>query len=228
MGKVMSWLTSSILLLIHVAYSIANAATSLHKRHSARDPQPLAVHRKQVPAHIALLFTCDDDRAAEPFEKDMLANVEQAVAWCRVVGIKRLTVYDRKGSSVCTSLIHSRKTIDCLLPGILARSSFTLRAHLQPEAIEDDSSTSESEIDYPLTPPLSDDSGSRPLSPQREVPLKLHVTTLKLSNLDGSLQSTKKRHNGRTLSRRHPHRECHSACRSWFTRCTNRIHVNRQ
>ena len=93
--------------------------------------------------------------------------------------------------------------------GVLARSIFTLRARLQPEAVDDECSTSESEVDYPLTPPLSDDAGSRPLSPQgdvREVPQKLHVTTLQLLHTDSWLETSKRRHGGKTLTRRHLHR----------------------
>ena len=97
MGKVMSWLASFFLFLIHVGYSLVNAATSLRKGLRARDPQPLATKRKQVPSHLALLFASHDDDALDQFEGEMVDNIEQAVAWCQVAGIKRLTVYDRKG-----------------------------------------------------------------------------------------------------------------------------------
>ncbi|KAJ3557736.1 hypothetical protein NM688_g1307 [Phlebia brevispora] len=182
MGKVASWLTSFVLFLIHVGYALVNAATSLRKGYCARDPLPLAIKRKQVPSHIALLFASHDDTSLDRFEGEMLDNIEEVVAWCQVVGIKRLTVYDRKG--------------------VLSRSSFALRERLQPEELEDDVSASESDIDYPLTPPLSDDSGSRPLSPQRDTPPKLHVTSLCLGRLESPAQATRRR---RSLTKRHPH-----------------------
>ena len=97
MGKATSWLTSFLLFLVHVVYSVACAATSLRRWHSTRDPLPLVHNRKQVPAHVAVLFASHDDTALERFEGDILSNIAQLVAWCRLVGVKRLTVYDRKG-----------------------------------------------------------------------------------------------------------------------------------
>ena len=104
MGKATSWLTSSLLFLIHVVYSLVCAATSLRQFHSTRDPQPLVCNRRQVPAHVAVLFASHDDTALEKFEGDILGNIAQLVAWCRLVGVKRLTVYDRKGAASLPSL----------------------------------------------------------------------------------------------------------------------------
>ena len=82
------------------------------------------------------------------------------------------------------------------------------RARLQPESVEDEYCTSESEIEYPLTPPLSDDAGSRPSSRQsdvREIPPKLHVTTLQLLQTDNwtELSRTRRRSGSKGLTRRH-------------------------
>ncbi len=99
MGSALSWLASIFLLLIHVGYSVVNAARSLREGLCARDPRPLAAKRKQVPSHLAVLFASHDDAALDLFESEMLDNIEQVVAWCQVAGVKRLTVYDRRGTS---------------------------------------------------------------------------------------------------------------------------------
>lgn len=99
-------------------------------------------------------------------------------------------------------------------PGVLARSIFTLRARLQPESVEDEYCSSESEIDYPLTPPLSDDAGSRPSSRQsdvHEIPPKLHVTTLQLLRTDNWTELSRRRSGSKSLSRRHSHRTSYIA-----------------
>ena len=96
------------------------------------------------------------------------------------------------------------------IQGVLSRSIYALRTRLQFEDAEDDcASTSDSEIEYPLTPPLSDDASSRPLSPEADIcdlTPKLHVTTLRLLHVEHASESYKKRLNVRTMARRHPHR----------------------
>ena len=116
MGKATSWLTSYILFLIHLTYALVNAATSLYKLYTTRDPRPLTTKRRQLPSHLAILFACDDDDALDRFEGELLANIEQIVTWCRLVGIKRLTVYDRRGACTPNSIRTWTTRLSALLP----------------------------------------------------------------------------------------------------------------
>jgi len=85
----------------------------------------------------------------------MIENVELVTYWCKAVGIQRLTVYDREG--------------------ILHDFSVDLQDRLQSSDDSSNSST-DSEPEYPLTPPLSDVSESRTLTPDIVCPsLPLHT-----------------------------------------------------
>jgi len=131
----------------------------------------------------------------------MVESAERAAAWCRTAGIARLTVYDREG--------------------VLTQASSEIRERLSRrfDASSGDSSAS-SDVEFPLTPPPSDDSESRPLSPATTPsPLKLHVTTI---HALGSGSQQKKRSIGKAvLKRRRPSRKdsnvpsltVHIACR---------------
>ncbi len=95
----MDRLATFILYLIHAIYSIIKAASTLRRKHFGHEPQPLEAKRKKIPTHIALLFAADVNPLPKNLEQDLLDNIKLAVSWCRVVGITRLTVYDRRGTS---------------------------------------------------------------------------------------------------------------------------------
>jgi len=183
----MSWLVSILLYFIHAVYSLMNLASSLREYYSARRPLPLATHRTKFPNHVAILFASDSESPLEEFEQRLLQNVEKVVGWCRKAGIQRLTFYDRHG--------------------MLSRLSFELRARLVETPDKTDASSSESELEYPLTPPLSDHSpsSSRSLSPKQHVPPKLHVSTLKLDK-----QMQKRRNSSRGVVKRRTSRKSSS------------------
>lgn len=114
----------------------------------------------------------------------MIEAVEKAVAWCRVAGIGRLTVYDRQG--------------------LLSRLSLDIHSRLLSNERCCDAPVQNVPIKLPPTPPPSDDADSRPLSPSSHAGLhKLNVTTLQLSART-SKQRTKTS-NGRTTVRRRRH-----------------------
>lgn len=100
-------LAAFFLYLIHAAYTLVGLASSLREHLSfarRREPQKLTAQRKQLPGHIALLLTYHDDTEVaetEQFGQQLIANVENVVAWCRATGIQRLTLYDRKGAFRC-------------------------------------------------------------------------------------------------------------------------------
>ncbi|KAI0695166.1 hypothetical protein BC835DRAFT_1347882 [Cytidiella melzeri] len=190
----MSWLASLTLYLIHAIYALATFATSWRECHFAQEPRPLVAERNKKPRHVAVLLASD---ISDSFEQEILENMEEVVGWCRKVGIPRLTFYDREG--------------------VLSRLSFDLRARLTETESNKTACTSESELEYPLTPPLSDasSSSSRPLSPNFNYLPKLQVATLKLGE-----SAFKRRSNGRGAVKRRVSRKNSDTTNSSFT-----IHV---
>ncbi len=152
----------------------------------------------------------------------MLDNVEEVVSWCRAAGIKKLTVYDRGGALSSISIhIGARKKqrgrslltlFYCGCSGVLSSLSLDIRKRLvAPVDSSSGCANVESEIEYPLTPPLSDDAESRPVSPDENSQHRAEVTTI---NLTENLQAGKRRRvSGRNgVKRRRSQRELFSAC----------------
>ncbi|RDX42615.1 hypothetical protein OH76DRAFT_1410958 [Lentinus brumalis] len=156
----MSWFTRLILAVLHAVYRLVLVFKSLNSR-LRRQPTPLDAGRTKVPSHLALSLIANPAVEEESNEKYMLNSVEKVASWCQVVGIRRLTVYDREG--------------------ILANSSLEIRRRVLPSQGEDaEDSPVECDMRYPLTPPPSDDADSRPLSPHANpVVPKLSVTTIR-------------------------------------------------
>ncbi|KDQ63601.1 hypothetical protein JAAARDRAFT_29624 [Jaapia argillacea MUCL 33604] len=154
----MSWLAYSCLLVLHFLYSIFTFIRAFLD--NFRDiPHPLSHPRSQIPSHLALVLVPDDDTDHETAEDCLIESVERAAEWARKVGIRRLTVYDRLG--------------------MLSRSAQHIRNKLSIPAKTVVPDSSESELEYPLTPPLSDEADSRPVSPEYEArDVNLAVTTV--------------------------------------------------
>jgi dehydrodolichyl diphosphate syntase complex subunit NUS1 len=153
----MSFLLRSLLHILHSLYRIFTLLAS-HKSH----PQPyeLTYPRKQIPHHLALLLVSGDGPASGDAVLDcFLESIQRTVEWCRTVGIGKLTVYDRDGL-----LSANIEQVSQCLPIPTQRYS------------EDETS----ETEYPLTPPPSDVSDSRPLSPVNLRSLNLDVTTFEV------------------------------------------------
>ncbi|KAM5536248.1 hypothetical protein V8D89_010147 [Ganoderma adspersum] len=157
----MSWLATLVLSLLHALYKLVLAFKSLSARF-LQEPLPLASERSKVPSHLALNLISNPEADEEGNEKYMLNSVENVAAWCQAVGIKRLTVYDRDG--------------------ILTNCSLDIRQRVLPSVQGQDLEDSpvECDIQYPPTPPPSDDAESRPLSPHSAFSIpKLSVTTIR-------------------------------------------------
>jgi len=143
----MSWLASFALTVFHTVYWFVTAAKSICGFRS--EPRPLIAHRHKLPSHVAvLLVTPDSIENIEVTEGLMVESVEKAVTWCRAVGISRLTVFDRQG--------------------ILAKSTLDIRERLRSLLGVPPEDAADSDIEFPLTPPPSDDSDSRPISPDSD------------------------------------------------------------
>ncbi|CAL1695669.1 unnamed protein product [Somion occarium] len=153
----MSWLTSLALYIIHAVYLLASSLSFLRNPLTYTSPRPIDAKRKLTPKHLALVFTGCDSNEMDNLEDILLENIEGVVSWCHLSGIQRLTVYDREG--------------------LISRSSLNLRKRLiEQTGVSPKESSDESEIEYPLTPPLTDE--SRSLSPDREVTPDLRVITI--------------------------------------------------
>jgi len=138
---------------LHYIYSFVVLWHAFWKRFTWTPPQPLHAPRHRIPKHLAIVLVTDG-LASEPCLVQSVINV---VDWSHASGIEKLTVYEEHG-----------KLLEC---------SQSIR-----DALGDDSeeSSTESEIEYP-TPPPSDYSESRPISPQHET-FDMRIMTIHVSN----------------------------------------------
>jgi len=160
-------LASLCLRVLHFCYYLAVSLSNFWKTFDLRKPQHLTAERTKLPSHLALLLVVGEDIDAEEIEDSLVECVLRGVTWCQAVGIRQLTVYDSQGAvSNCSQNIRMRLSAD------------------KPPC-EDDT---ESEMEYPLTPPLSDTSESRPLSPDYDD--RLGMITMQVSELQAPKQVT--------------------------------------
>ncbi|KAF9787178.1 hypothetical protein BJ322DRAFT_705903 [Thelephora terrestris] len=164
----MLFLLRSLLHVLHFFYYLLTLIASWKSR-----PQPheLSYPRKQLPRHLALLLASDGDESTsgDVTLECFLESIQRTVGWCREVGIRKLTVYDREGFlSTNIEQVSQRLSVPAQLP--------------QEDEI--------SEIEYPLTPPPSDVSDSRPLSPVNLSSLDLDVSILEIPAAPPSKQES--------------------------------------
>jgi dehydrodolichyl diphosphate syntase complex subunit NUS1 len=95
----MSVIATTCLVLIHVVYAIYNAAYALLARH-VHYPRLLTETRRRIPNHLGLLLTSDAGANEEDVRYVYERAVRDAMRWCRIVGISRLSAYDPQGSSL--------------------------------------------------------------------------------------------------------------------------------
>ncbi|KIM48242.1 hypothetical protein M413DRAFT_439968 [Hebeloma cylindrosporum] len=145
-----------LLYAFHFIYTIIVRVRCLWPR-SSTAPQPIQSTRHRIPKHLAIVFVINEAISLETVQDVLCTSVLNAVEWCQSIGIKKLTVYDERDMlSRCTQRI---------------RESFPVHAQEH---------RSESEAYRPLTPPPSDYSESRPLSPTQShgdsIPVtKIHI-----------------------------------------------------
>ncbi|KAG6831228.1 hypothetical protein H0H92_012025 [Tricholoma furcatifolium] len=110
----------------------------------------------------------------------MLQTVINVVGWCRTAGIQHLTVYEEHGARL---ILTRSKSMLTDFAGALLKFSQRIRDAF-PSTSEELSS--DSDIEYPLTPPPSDYSESRPISPQHN-----HTVTIRISDAETPPSSRK-------------------------------------
>ncbi|KIK94074.1 hypothetical protein PAXRUDRAFT_473538 [Paxillus rubicundulus Ve08.2h10] len=151
--------THLTLRLIHYLYLVSVSIAAWIQRCKRMEPHPLNLQRNKVPRHLCLNLVASDNTSTEETETAFLQCLQSVAEWCRVSGIETLTAYDRNG----------------VLAG--CPESARRRVFAADKSSEE---SSESEVEYPLTPPLSEPSGSRSHSPDRgKLLAELSVVTIK-------------------------------------------------
>lgn len=188
----MQFLAHFLLYLIHRLYLLYLSLRAFQKRLTRTLPEPLDAPRRRIPKHLALCFS-NVPQPSEDNEDNLVECVTNTADWCRTTGIRRLTVYDEHGmfdAGQCAFLIH--------IPGILTRCASRIERRIRNQFPESDAS--DSEIEYPLTPPPSDYADSRPLSP---IPSYSHVVTIEIPHyikkINNTLNVKKRRSHNRTF-----------------------------
>ena len=189
----MSFLLRSLLHLLHFFYHVF---TLISSRKPQPQPHELSYPRKQVPRHLALLLVSENNESTsgDAVLECFLESIQRTAGWCGTVGIRSLTVYDRDGTPI--SIRSSLTCVTSYFTGVLSvnieqvsqRLTVLTQHHSEDEI---------SEIEYPLTPPPSDVSESRPLSPVNLRSLNLNVSTLEVRTTmpvkEGSIRGVKQR-----------------------------------
>jgi dehydrodolichyl diphosphate syntase complex subunit NUS1 len=150
--------------VLHFIYALVIHVRSYWKRYTWSPPQPLSAARKRLPKHLAIILAADTQLAEEATEKLLSDSVVNAVGWCRASGIQKLTIYEENGMCQGFCQVLRLSTSDA---GLLSASAQTIGDRLPHNS--SGSESSDSELEYPLTPPPSDYSESRPLSPSQSI-----------------------------------------------------------
>lgn len=144
--------------LLHLLHASLVFLTVRFQKRRYLPPQPVTAYRSKLPKHLAIILVSYDAANPKHTEELYLECLVRVIKWCRALGIEQLTAYDAEGTLLgCSDLIRER-----------------LIHHGDPPTDE-----SESELEYPLTPPLSEASESRSHSPDFEdFSVQLNVTTV--------------------------------------------------
>ncbi|KAH9486977.1 hypothetical protein JR316_0001043 [Psilocybe cubensis] len=151
---------ASLLNIFHFIYAVILLIRSFWQRNSAPPPLPLRASRPRIPKHLAIVFNVDPTVSDAAAQELLTESVVDSVSWCRSVGIHKLTVYEEN------ELLYK------CIPNIRRR----LPLHGQ------ESESSDSETEYPITPPASEYSESRPLSPDTAQGRNPPITTILVSD----------------------------------------------
>ncbi|KAJ7932440.1 hypothetical protein B0H13DRAFT_1955484 [Mycena leptocephala] len=180
----MAVLVHVLLRVLHSFHFLIALLSASWHRLNRTPPLPLQVTRRRIPRHLALLLVSDSIHDPAATRESFLESASRAVGWCRTAGIEKLTLYDSKGVLVdCADQISQRASLTCELDGY--------------------ESSSGSDIEYPLTPPSSDCSHSRPLSPEDGFQKETSVITVhvpKVIRKKTARYGLKKRHSEREKS----------------------------
>ncbi|KAH7880811.1 uncharacterized protein C8R40DRAFT_284984 [Lentinula edodes] len=137
------------LALLHAIYSLVIFSISFCRHITRPTPSALNAARGRLPKHLSIIFVSDADFDEQTNEYCIMKSIFRAISWCQQLGIPQLSVYD--------------------VEGIILNNVETIREGVVTESPFKDSEFDRRHIHYPPTPPSSDYSESRPLSPQEDV-----------------------------------------------------------
>ncbi|KAF8807358.1 hypothetical protein BYT27DRAFT_7164859 [Phlegmacium glaucopus] len=164
-----------LLHVVHFIYNLFIKVRLFWKQLSSATPKPIRAPRRRIPKHLAVVFIIDPNIYADTVQTAITQNALKIVEWCQTIGIPKLTLYEEHDRlSKCVQTLQDRLSIH------------------GPEA-----ESSESETEYPLTPPPSDYSDSRPLSPNNHQ--ASNVTTLHVSQHIQEARNLQKRRSHRNF-----------------------------
>lgn len=162
--------------LFHLIYAVSIFLSSLWQRHRRRPARPLQAARRRIPKHLAIVLIAPPSLSKESISNAVVRSVADAVQWCRQLGVSKLTVYEEYGTPIDYHACDTELTPG---PGHVTECEQEIRSKLLASPM--DCETSESEVEYhPLTPPPSEYSESRPLSPSHS-PSLIPTTTIVVS-----------------------------------------------
>jgi len=158
------------LALLHAIYSLVVASISLFRHLTRPTPEALKATRRRVPRHLAILFVPDTEFDEKTIEHCIIESIQKSINWCQQVGVRELTVYDAEG---------------------IILSNVGLLRDLTTPDISKNADVDRRRIHYPPTPPLSDYSESRPLSPQDDLSGHKPFLTLQTSPRQNASRNSK-------------------------------------
>lgn len=149
---------------IHFIYIWFTKARLFWKQFSFTTPTPLQAPRRRIPKHLAVTFIIDPNIHTDIVQTTLTESALRIIEWCQITGIPKLTLYEE----------HDR----------LSKCVQTLQENLSIHGSESESSDSETQ--YPITPPPSDYS---PLSPKLR---QANVITFDVSQRSRNVQKLEK------------------------------------
>lgn len=193
----MSWLATCCLTALHVMHVIWTCLVALLYYPFVANPQPLRVHRAKVPANVALVLCSIGGKPSEEERDVAVRSIVSAVRWCKDVGVKGLSVYDRHGESGCA--LKLEVAFPNSSQGFVTKHSERIKTFLRYDSLHMPSdsgcSSDASDSEYPLTPPLTDYTDSKPISPESWCsPPPIITIDLDSSPLNAQPSSLKRRH----------------------------------
>ncbi|KAG1801668.1 uncharacterized protein HD556DRAFT_1438675 [Suillus plorans] len=156
---------SLFLWLLHLVHASLVFLTTKFRKRRYLPPQSLTAYRSKLPKHLAIILVSHDAVNPKHTEELYMECLVRVVKWCKALGIEQLTAYDAEGKLSVGMLL-------LLLTSNDPQGRLTHHDDLPTDE-------SESEVEYPLTPPLSEASESRSHSPDfGDFPVQLNVTTV--------------------------------------------------
>jgi len=98
LSETMRLLFDVLLYILHFSYSSILKLRSIWEQWSPTHPQPLLAPRRRIPRHLAILFT-DSSADTHSSKNALTESILRSIEWCRLTGIKKLTVFEEKGTS---------------------------------------------------------------------------------------------------------------------------------